>query len=49
MTSESRAQRLVDEFEEAAHFAEGYDVRANCSPTDAIRYARAVLDRWGRQ
>ena len=28
MTSESRAQRLVDEFEEAAHFSEGYDVRA---------------------
>ena len=28
MTSKSRAQRLVDEFEEAAHFSEGYDVRA---------------------
>ena len=28
MTSPTRAQRLVDEFEEAAHFSEGYDVRA---------------------
>lgn len=30
MTSPSptRAQRLVDEFEEAAHFSKGYDVRA---------------------
>ena len=24
------------------------DFRANCWPTDAIRFARAVLDRWGR-
>ena len=24
------------------------DFRANCYPTDAIRYARAVLARWGR-
>ena len=24
------------------------DFRANCYPTDAIAYARAVLDRWGR-
>ena len=23
------------------------DFRANCYPTDAIYYARAVLDRWG--
>lgn len=28
MTSPTRAQRLVDEFEEGAHFGEGYDVRA---------------------
>jgi hypothetical protein len=25
------------------------DFRANCYPTDAIRYARAVLARWGNQ
>jgi hypothetical protein len=25
------------------------DFRANCYPTDAIRYARAVLARWGSQ
>ena len=28
MTSDTRAQRLVDEFEEAASFYEGYSVRA---------------------
>ena len=25
------------------------DFRANCYPTDAIAYARAVLAKWGRQ
>lgn len=25
------------------------DFRANCWATDAIKYARAVLDRWGQQ
>ena len=41
MISESRVQRLVDEFEKAASFYEGYSVRAGIAarfPFFAISY-----------
>ena len=47
MTSESRAQRLVDEFEEAAHFSEGYDVRGGIAAVlRHIAETEFILECW---
>jgi hypothetical protein len=50
-----RARALLDQpvaegpSDEELWAAGNDDFRANCYPTDAIAYARAVLAKWGRQ
>jgi hypothetical protein len=47
MTSESRAQRLVDEFEEAAGAYEGYNVRAGIAAV--LIHLRATETSYGEE